>query len=197
MTCCIALVGYFTLVNFPDNASGHKRFLTAEELRFCIARINADRADAIPEEWSLKKYLTPALDLKIWGFAFIFGFTTTVTYALAYFLPIILHEGMGFTVGQSQCLVAPPYAAAAIWMFATGWFGDRFRVRGPLVALNATIAIVGVCVLGFVDSLAARYFGVFLAAMGSNANVPTALTYQVSHHAFGVSDSHYWSLRKF
>jgi hypothetical protein len=88
MTCCIALVGYFTLVNFPDSASTHKRFLTAEELRFCIARINADRADAIPEAWSLKKYLTPALDLKIWGFAFIFGFTTTVTYALAYFLPI-------------------------------------------------------------------------------------------------------------
>jgi MFS family permease len=139
-----------------------------------------DRGDAIAEEWSLKKFLAPALDLKIWGFAFIFGFTTTVTYALAYFLPIILHEGMNFTVGQSQCLVAPPYGAAAIWMFLTGWFGDRYRVRGPLVVTNAAIAIVGVCVLGFVKNLPARYFGVFLAAMGSNANVPTALTYQVS-----------------
>lgn len=181
LTCLIAVVGYFTLVDFPDNAQRHRRFLNSEELKFCIARINVDRGDAVAEPWSLKKFLIPALDLKIWGFAFLFGFTTTVTYALAYFLPVILHLGLKFTVGQSQCLVAPPYAAAAIWMFCTGWFGDKYRIRGPLVAMNAAIAIVGVCVLGFAKNLPARYFGVFLAAAGSNANVPTVLTYQANN----------------
>jgi hypothetical protein len=44
----------------------------------------------------------------------IFGMSTTVTYALAYFLPIILRDGMGFSVGKAQILVAPPYAAAGI-----------------------------------------------------------------------------------
>jgi MFS transporter, ACS family, DAL5 transporter family protein len=88
---------------------------------------------------------------------------------------------MGFSIGASQCLVAPPYAAAAIWMYVSAWFGDRFRTRGPLVAFNAILAIVGVCVLGFPHNLGGRYFGVFLAAMGSNANVPTSLTYQANN----------------
>lgn len=42
----------------------------------------------------------------------IFFNTTTVTYALAYFLPVILQLNMGFSVGEAQCLVAPPYAFA-------------------------------------------------------------------------------------
>jgi len=181
ITCCIAIVGYFTLIDFPDNAHRHTRFLSDREIQFCIARINRDRADAVAEPWSLSKFLTPALDPKVWCFGLIFGMTTTVTYALAYFLPVILRSGMGFSVGAAQCLVAPPYAAAAIWMYVTAYVGDKYRVRGVLVALNAVIAIVGVAILGFAHNVAARYFGVFLAALGSNANVPTALTYQANN----------------
>jgi hypothetical protein len=172
-------VGFFTLIDFPDNAQRHKRFLNAREIKWCLARINADRGDAVAEPWSLKKFLSPALDAKTWGFGIIFGMTTTVTYALAYFLPIILNRGMGFSIGASQCLVAPPYAAAGIWMYISAWVGDKYRIRGPLIAFNAVLAIVGVCILGFVKNLGARYFGVFLCCIGSNANVPTALTYQV------------------
>jgi len=181
ITCVIACIGYFTLVDFPDNAQRHTRFLSPQEIRFCIARINRDRGDAVAEKFALSKFLRPALDLKVWGFGMIFGMSTTVTYALAYFLPIILNRGMGFNVGESQCLVAPPYAAAAIWMFLTAWVGDKYHIRGPLIALNAILAIVGVCVLGFVKNLGARYFGVFLCCMGSNANVPTTLTYQANN----------------
>ena len=48
---------------------------------------------------------------------------TTVTYAIAYFMPIILRENMGFSIGESQCLVAPPYAFAGILMLSTAWLG--------------------------------------------------------------------------
>jgi len=181
MTCIIAIVGFFTLVDFPDNAQRHKHFLSPQEVRFCIARINRDRSDAIAEAFSWGKFLRPALDLNVWGFGLCFGMSTTVTYALAFFLPLILHNGMGFSIGASQCLVAPPYAAAAIWMFVSAWIGDKYRVRGPLVAFNALLAIIGVCVLGFVKTLGVRYFGVFLCCMGANANVPTVLTYQANN----------------
>jgi len=50
------------------------------------------------------------------------------TYAIAYFLPIILQEGMGFSVGASQCLIAPPYVVAALWMFGCAWFGKCRRI---------------------------------------------------------------------
>lgn len=64
------------------------------------------------------EYLKNCADLKVWGFATLFGLTTITTYGIAYFLPIILNEGMGFNVAASQCLVAPPYVLAAIVMFA-------------------------------------------------------------------------------
>jgi hypothetical protein len=153
------------LVDFPDNASRHS-FLSAQEVRFCIARINADRGDAVAEPFALRKFLAPALDLKVWGLGLIFGMTTTVSYALAYFLPIILNKGLGFSIAKSQCLVAPPYAAAALWMYGQAWFADKHHIRGPILVANALLAILGVCVLGFAKPLGVRYFGCFLVCMG-------------------------------
>lgn len=113
ITCCIGIFGYFMLVPFPDaNPEKAWGFLNKREVEFVIARVNQDRGDAASEPFSLVKFLKPATDLKIWGFALIFCCLTTVTYALAYFLPIILRGGMGFSVGAAQCLVAPPCESA-------------------------------------------------------------------------------------
>lgn len=131
LTCIIAIVGFFTLVDFPDNAQRHKHFLTPQEVRFCIARINRDRGDAVAEPFSWGRFLRPAADLKVWGFGLIFGMSTTVSYSLAFFLPLILNKGLGFSIGASQCLVAPPYAAAAIWMYATACKSFSLHCRKP------------------------------------------------------------------
>jgi hypothetical protein len=83
----IAIFAFIFLVNFPDDPKGNWGFLNPRELQFVLARVNADRGDAIAEKFSWRKFLRPALDAKIWGFAMLFGMTTTVSYALAYFLP--------------------------------------------------------------------------------------------------------------
>lgn len=111
-----------------------------------------------------------------------FGCATTVSYALAYFLPIILNEGLGYDPGTAQCLIAPPYVFAAIVMFAVGWLGDKYRIRGAGVAFNAVLCIIGLAVMGWAyEDDRARYFGVFLATAGANANVPCVLTYQANN----------------
>ena len=111
-----------------------------------------------------------------------FGCATTVSYALAYFLPIILEGELGFDTGTAQCLVAPPYVFAALVMVATGWFGDKYRQRGLCVAFNAILCIIGLAVMGWAYSdTRARYFGVFFATAGANANVPSVLTYQANN----------------
>lgn len=90
LTCCIALLGYVFLLSFPDDAkSSTLKFLSEDELSYVIARVERDRADAHVEPFSLAKFLRPAGDWTIWCFALIFGSITTVTYALAYFLPIV------------------------------------------------------------------------------------------------------------
>lgn len=64
-------------------------------------------------------------------------------------------------------------------MLFVGWFGDRYHQRGICCAFNAILAIIGLAILGFASNGGVRYFGVFLATAGANANIPVAMTYQV------------------
>ena len=72
ISCVIALIGYLLLIDFPEKAHKSWKFLNSEETAFIIRRVNRDRGDAAVEPFSLGKFLRPALDLKIWGFAMIF-----------------------------------------------------------------------------------------------------------------------------
>jgi len=105
----------------------------------------------------------------------------TSTYAIAYFLPIILKDGMGFSTAASQCLIAPPYVVAALWMFACAVLGDKYHIRGPFIVFNALMGIIGLPLLGFAHNNGVRYFGVFLATTACNANIPSVLTYQANN----------------
>ncbi|KAK5175392.1 uncharacterized protein LTR77_000531 [Saxophila tyrrhenica] len=187
LTIVVGFIGFVTIVDFPENAASNKAkglslpFLNQKEADFIVARIERDRHDAIAAPFSMKEYMKCAADLKIWGFASLFGLTTTVTYAIAYFLPIILQEGMGFGIAAAQCLIAPPYVLAAIWMYACAVLGDRMHLRGPFVIGNGVMALIGLPLLGFADNVGARYFGVFLATTAVNANVPCILTFQANN----------------
>jgi MFS family permease len=181
ITGFIGILCYIFLVDFPDRASRSWRFLSEAECSFIVRRINNDRRDGNGEAFSITKFLRPALDPKIWGFAMIFFCLTTVTYAIAYFLPIILMEGMGFGVGAAQCLVAPPYVFAGIVMYSTAWVGDRYHVRGVILVFNALLCIIGLPMMGFAKGDATRYAGVFLTVAGANANIPSCMAYQANN----------------
>jgi len=181
LTCFLGIVGYWALVDFPDKAHKSWNFLTEREAMFIIDRVNRDRGDARPEPWSMAKFFKGGADIKIWGFALIFFNTTTVTYALAYFLPIILTLNMGFSTGAAQCLVAPPYAFAAIVMYTTGWLGDKYHLRGPIILVNMVLCLVGLPIMGFHSNPNVRYFGVFLTTAGANSNIPATMSYQANN----------------
>lgn len=183
LTCLLALFSYILIVDFPElsvNTFGLK-FLNQKEADFVVARIELDRSDAIPKQFRLTEYLKNALDLKIWGFAALFGLTTTNTYAIAYFLPIILNDGMGFGVGASQCLVAPPYVLAALVMYLFAWLGDKYHLRSPFILINGCLLLIGLPLVGYLENVGVRYFGVFIAVSACNANVPCVLTWQANN----------------
>merc|ERR1711904_293424 len=146
-------------VDFPDRAvnKNYRGFINSEEIKFIIRRINKDRSEASEEEWNFRKGAASGADWKIWMFAIQFFSVTTQAYSLAYFLPIILNETMGFDVGLSQLLAAPPYGAAGILMFACAYIGDRYRVRGPILIATSSVGIIGlgllVCSYCYLDGL--------------------------------------------
>jgi len=178
LTCLLGIGSYFIIVDFPELSPKSWHFLNEEEAAFVVARIENDRSDTFLEPFSLGKYFRCALDSKVWAFAALYMFTTTNSYSIAYFLPIILEDGMGFSVAKAQCLVAPPYVAAAIVMFIQAYYSDKWHLRGPVIAGNALMGVLGLGLLGYLKNPAARYFGVFLATISCNANCPALLTYQ-------------------
>lgn len=181
ITCVLAIASYWLLVDFPDSTRKTWSFLDDRQKAIIMARVNADRGDVEVPPFKLAKFLGAGLDWKIWAYALIFFGSTTISYSLAYFLPIILNQNLGFDVGTAQCLVAPPYAFGGIIMFGTGWFGDKYRMRGVVIVFNMVLCIVGLSIMGWANSNAVRYFGVFFTTAGANANVPAAMTYQANN----------------
>ena len=181
ITCVVAIGAYWLLVDFPDSERKSWSFLTRTERQWIIGRIQKDRGDSEVPPFNLRKFLSGGADPKIWAYAMIFLCTTTITYALAYTLPIILVANMKFSVGAAQCLVAPPYAFAAIILYATGYLGDKFRVRGPIIVFNMVLCLVGLPIMGWHKSAAVRYFGIFLVTAGANSNVPAVMSYQANN----------------
>jgi hypothetical protein len=41
-------------------------------------------------------------------------------------------------------------------MLATAFIGDKFKIRGPLLIFNATLAIIGLALMGWVETVGVR-----------------------------------------
>ncbi|OJD14720.1 hypothetical protein AJ78_04975 [Emergomyces pasteurianus Ep9510] len=181
LTFIVGIICAIFVVDFPEKAHKTWGFLKGPETEFILRRLNRDRDDAEGEPFNIWKFLKPGLDIKIWCFGLLFFSFTTVAYALSYFLPTILVAGMGFGTTAAQCLLAPPYVLSGVHMNFSAWFSDKYRTRGPVIVFNAIIAIVGLALVGFAKPSGVRLFGVFLAAMGSNANIAAAPAYQANN----------------
>lgn len=181
LTCALGIAGYWLLVDFPDSTRKNWSFLGAPERAWVVSRIARDRGDSKHEKFNLRKFLGAGADWKIWAYALIFFCSTTISYALAYTLPILLVENMGFDIGAAQCLVAPPYAFAGIFMLFTGWLGDKYHFRGPCIIMNMVLALIGLPIMGWHSSAAVRYFGVFLVTAGANSNIPSVMGFQANN----------------
>ena len=182
ITVAIGALATFILVPFPDVATkpglfSRKPFLSAEEARIVVERLERDRGDVSNDEMTLRNVLRFAGDWKVIEWAWLYLVAATVTYSFSLFLPIILEDDFGYTTKNAQILSFPPYAVAAPWMLIAAWIGDKWRIRGHIVIFNATVALVGLVMIGFVKNPNARYAGTFLGVAAGNTNVPTIITY--------------------
>lgn len=85
--------------------------------------------------------------------------------SLPVFLPTILKE-MGFSSVNAQGLTAPPFFLSFVTVITTCYIADRTQQRGITIAILTAIGGIGYVILATAKSVGARYFGVFLAAIG-------------------------------
>lgn len=199
ITIILGLPAYVILVDFPEEAPKSWKFINEEQAQLVVARINLDRRDVITPPFNLRHYLSHAKDWKIWFFAANFCFTSVVNYAVAYFLPIVLRNELGFSVAAAQCLNAPVslfnsespvieansshqcYVFAIILGVTESYFSDKWNLRAPFFLLNCGLEVLGVCVLGFAKPSGVRYFGAFFIVGPAFSNIPFSLTYQANN----------------
>ncbi|KAJ9657487.1 hypothetical protein H2198_004248, partial [Neophaeococcomyces mojaviensis] len=178
ITVVVCAGGWFLVVDFPTKADN---FLKPEEKAFIIERINADRGDAEEEKVTFRVVLHHLKDWKLYFWATNLMASTLPGYAYSYFLPIILRDGMGYTTQQAQLLSAPPYIFAAFVTLGSGWLGDKYHVRGPLIAVHQAITATGMLVTAFAKSNGARYFGTFLGMGFLQYCIPGVLAFQANN----------------
>ncbi|KAJ0418677.1 major facilitator superfamily domain-containing protein [Aspergillus carlsbadensis] len=178
VTVGICLIGRFIVIDFPTRAGN---FLNPVEQQFIIDRINEDRGDAVEDTVTLAKILVHLRDWKMYFWSFNLMASTLPGYAYSYFLPIILRDGMGFTTTQSQLLSCPPYVLAAIMGLVSGWLGDRYKIRGPIIAVHQLVTAIGMLITVYGKANAARYFGSFLGVGFLQFCVPGVLTFQANN----------------
>lgn len=112
--------------------------------------------------------------------AFQFFAVTTIVYAIAFFLPIIL-AGMGYSIKMVFLMSAPPAVAAVPWVLFVSWAADRFKMRSPFIMLQAAIGITGLMIVAYSTNNGVRYFGIFMGLAGANGNIPAALAWQANN----------------
>ncbi|KAJ9640129.1 hypothetical protein H2204_003354 [Knufia peltigerae] len=189
LTILIGLIGAYLIVDFPQAALNSRSFLTPDELGHVIRKLEQDRGEVDEIKFSWSAYLRSGLDPKVWAFGLIFilltGLTVTsdrsttiVSYSIAFFMPIIINDRMDVGIVGAQALGTPPYIFAGIYMCVQGWLADKHRQRSVFLIWNSIQSIVGLCILSYTSTAGVQYFGIFLVASASNANVPAVMAYQ-------------------
>ncbi|TLS25452.1 hypothetical protein PpBr36_07813 [Pyricularia pennisetigena] len=89
-------------VIIPNKASG---FLTPRGQAHVLDRIDQDRGDAEQDKATGAKIFHHLPDCKSYFWAFNLLASAMPSYALAFFMPIILTEGMGFSTAHSMLLM--------------------------------------------------------------------------------------------
>ena len=87
--CVIGIATYWWIVDFPEKSERSFQFLDEAERKLAVARIQLDRGDVVPVQFSWLEILKHFLDFKIYGFAATSFLLNLVSTALAYFLPIM------------------------------------------------------------------------------------------------------------
>lgn len=186
LTVGLGLVSWHFVPDFPDQ----NKFLSTSETEAILSRVEKDRGDSLPDEFTTQKVLNHLSDWKIWAFGLMSFCAAIPTYAIGYFISNI-ELGMGWSKTAALLLCAPPYIFAAFTVLVFAWFSDRYQQRALTIAIGTAVAVAGLFFTGFAAHQGLKYAGIFLINAGSSGCIPGILAYSannvLSHTKRGVT----------
>lgn len=154
--------GYYWL---PSNALDCQ-FLNETERKIAAARTVRQVGDPSRDrKVSLKEFFRSMFTLKNWCTTVIYFMMNVGFSSVPLYVPTIL-QGMGFTSIHAQGLSAPPYLVASVIVFTIGKLSDKYKRRGIFLAFCSGTSALGYLILVLVQSVAVKYFALFLVIGG-------------------------------
>ena len=129
-TVVAGMVSPWFLVEFPERVT----FLTPRQKHIAVERVKVDKAaQAEVVHPNVKQVFTMLLDWKLALYGIMYFICASSVYSLAFFKPIILREGLGFSYRDSQLLASPPYVFAIICSLGMAYLSDKIKMRWPIL----------------------------------------------------------------
>ncbi|KAJ6002532.1 hypothetical protein N7451_005079 [Penicillium sp. IBT 35674x] len=173
ITVLVSIAAFFILDEYPETS----RFLSKNHRDIIVGLIAQDRDEHLEEKLTAQLIIRTLGDWKIWVFAIMYMLCVVTSYGMAYFIPLILDQKMGFSGALSQLLTTPPYFYAVILAITLAWLSDRHRIRSPFIAIFALNVIVGMILTRWGPNTGSQYFGLFLTLGGSLVNGPMIVVF--------------------
>lgn len=70
---------------------------------------------------------------------------------------------------------------AAVLTFTSSWLADRYRIRGPIIAIHQALTATGMLITAFAKGTGARLFGAYMGLAFLSFCVPGILSYQANN----------------
>jgi MFS family permease len=92
-------------------------------------------------------------------------------YGVALFLPTII-ASLGYSNADAQLLSVPPFVGASLYTVLVGWLSDRTGVRGPFIACNLFIEVIGYALAYTTNGSGGQgYAACMICALGAYSNI--------------------------
>ncbi|PIL29683.1 MFS general substrate transporter [Ganoderma sinense ZZ0214-1] len=177
MTVVIAVILFFSMYDYPENAT----FLTDAERAWLLETLKLDSA-AGSKKFKRKFIVQAIKEPKAYLFASLFFLSAIPGASFSTFLPTIIN-GMGFSSTNAQILTLPPHVAGCITTLFVSYLSDKKHFRGPLILALCPVAILGYALLISTRTLAAQYLGSVLVLAGLVPCVATQLSWMGGNFA--------------
>jgi MFS transporter, ACS family, tartrate transporter len=153
--CALAFVVLGFLPSSPVEAS----WLTEDEKRLIVARLNAD------DTAQHQKFLPALLDIRLYGLGIVYLGYATAYYGVQLWLPQIV-QAMGFSNLATGFMVALPFVAAMVTMILWGQSSDRTGERIWHVAIPLLASMAGLLIASATPSNLVVFLSLTVVLMG-------------------------------
>ncbi|KAJ5633573.1 major facilitator superfamily domain-containing protein [Penicillium herquei] len=165
--CGLLTVSYsFIVLTFMPDSPMEAKFLSDREKYISVERLRANQMGIVSREWRWDHVWETLYDIKTWCWFFLVLSISIPSGGISSFGNLII-ESFGYTNFESILFNLPLGAIQIIAIVGGGWLATRFKMKGMVIVLFATLSAVGTVLMLVIprSNKGVLLFGYYLVSM--------------------------------